>query len=313
MTAISQITPTDCTLAVDLRAAQVDAGAPVELAVSCSGPEDYDLTGRAIAIYDGQGNEVATAALAAEDDRYGTGSITFAAPATAAQTTYRVELLLDTDDAAAHEAAPVEFTVTTQPHAARLNVWGLPPTAVAGEKFSLRVGVKCSSSCDLSGQPVEIVNERGTRVATAKLGADYWPGTEGLHYAEMRVAAPKSTGQHEWTARIEATEGELPHAAGTAAFSFNVVPLPDCEVTVEAIDSDGMTPIPNARVVMHPYRATTDAAGVAKLRVAKGEYRMQIAGSKYLSVSHGLNVTGHVALRTELSREPPPRSPDDDY
>jgi hypothetical protein len=313
MTSISEISRTDCTLAVDLRAALVDAGATVELAVSSSGPEDYDLSERAVAIYDHQGREVATAALAAEGNRYSTGSITFAAPAVAAATIYRAELLLDTDDAAAHEAAPVEFTITTKPHSARVNVWGVPATATAGERLGFRVGVKCSSACDLSGQTVEIVNARGTRVASGKLGADHWPGTEGLHYVELRVPAPKKAGPHSWKARIAATGGELPHAEGTATFGFNVVPSPDFDVIVEAIDSDGMTPIANARVVMHPYRATTDASGVARLRVAKGEYRMQIAGTKYLSVSHGLNVTGHVALRTEMLREPPPRSPDDDY
>ena len=58
-----------------------------------------------------------------------------------------------------------------------------------------------------------------------------------------------------------------------------VVSAPDCEVTVRALDREKQTPIKGARVVMHPYRAVTDENGVAKVRVARGQYDILVSGS----------------------------------
>ncbi len=93
--------------------------------------------------------------------------------------------------------------------------------------------------------------------------------------------------------------------------AVRVVSPPDCEVTVEAVDREKQTPIEGASVVMHPYRATTDENGIAKLKVTKGQYDILVSGSKYVPVSIPAEVTADMATRAELDVEPPWESPDE--
>ena len=104
---------------------------------------------------------------------------------------------------------------------------------------------------------------------------------------------------------------KLPHDAGAAAMAIRVVPAPDCEVTVEAVDRENQLPIKDAHVVMHPYRATTDENGIAKVKVTKGRYDILVSGSKYVAISIPAEVTADIATRAELDVEPPWDSPDE--
>ena len=92
---------------------------------------------------------------------------------------------------------------------------------------------------------------------------------------------------------------------------LKVVRPPNCEVTVEAIDREKQTPIKGARVVMHPYRATTGENGLAKLKVAEGRYDILVSASKYVPVNTVVEVTADVITRAELDVEPPLESPDE--
>ena len=90
-----------------------------------------------------------------------------------------------------------------------------------------------------------------------------------------------------------------------------VVNPPDCEVTIQAIDREKQIPIKGARVVMHPYRASTDENGIAKVKVTKGRYDVLVSGSKYVPVSTTVEVTADMITRAELDEEPPWVSPDE--
>jgi hypothetical protein len=92
---------------------------------------------------------------------------------------------------------------------------------------------------------------------------------------------------------------------------LKVVLPPNCEITVEAFDREKQTPIKGARVVMHPYRATTGENGVAKLKVSEGRYDILVSASKYAPVSMMIDVTTDVVTRAELDVEPPLESPDE--
>ena len=205
-----------------------------------------------------------------------------------------------------------EVEVTPDAHAVELTVWDVPPTAVAGECFAVSVGARCSAGCDLGGRELSIFDQKGSQAGTVKLGHGVWPGTEALYFAEVEVRAPPDAGSHQWEAKIAGWEAELPHAAGSFPLMVRVVSSPDCEVTVRAVDREKQTPIAGARVVMHPYRAVTDDNGIAKIRVARGEYDILVSGSRYLQACASVEVTTDMKTSAELDADRPWTSPDED-
>ena len=298
-------------LQVALSAAEVDAGSSITATVSCACSEGCDLTGHAVSIRDAEGGEIAAASLVAGDDA-DAAQIIFRAPRTVGEHRLLAVLLPSGETAGANEAAPHEFTLVTRAHATSINVWRIPPAVGAGERFEFTVGVRCSSACDLGGTAIEVATNDGAPVATAVLGADHWPETAALHYANVSAIAPQRPGRAPFRVTI-AAGGEPPHAAGVAEFSVNVVPAAEHEVTVTVLDGEAKAPIPNAQIVLHPYRAVTDAAGVARLRVAHGSYKLQVSGKTFIPGLRDVTVAQSMAISTELVRQPPPRSPDDGY
>ena len=191
------------------------------------------------------------------------------------------------------------------PHAAQLNVWDVPSATAARERFRFSIGVRCSAGCDLGGQRLSIFDQEGLSVCTATLGHDVWPGTEALYFAEVEAEAPLTAGIHRWDVRIAEWVSELPHAADSFPMVVRVVSPPDCEVTVEAVDRERQTPIKGARVVMHPYRAVTDENGIARVRVARGQYDILVSVSQYMPVSTSVEVTADMFSRAELDADRP--------
>jgi len=197
-----------------------------------------------------------------------------------------------------------------EPHAMDLTVWDVPPTTVAGERFAVSVGARCSAGCDLRGRELSIFDQMGSCAATVKLGHDVWPGTEALYFAEVEVKAPLEAGSHQWEAKIAGWEAGLPHAAASFPLMVCVVPSPDCEVTVRAVDREKQIPIAGARVVMHPYRAMTDDNGIARVRVARGEYDILVSGSQYLPACVTVEVTADMMTSAQLDADQPDEDPE---
>jgi hypothetical protein len=212
----------------------------------------------------------------------------------------------------AKEAALDETeTGADEPHAVELTAWDVPSATVAGERFKVSVGVRCSAGCNLSGRELSLLNQEGSRVGTVKLGREVWPGTEALYFAEVEARAPLEAGSHQWEATITGWDTELPHAAGSFPLTVRVVSAPDCEVTVRAVDREKQTPIEGARVVMHPYRAVTDQNGMARVRVARGQYDVLVSGSRYMPARTSIEVTADMITSAELDTELPWESPDE--
>ena len=209
-------------------------------------------------------------------------------------------------------ASDHEVEVTHDGHVVELTVWNVPPTTVAGERFSVSVGARCSAGCDLTGRQLTIFDQKGSPAITGKLGQDVWPGTEALYFAEVAGTAPLEAGSHQWEAKIAGWEAEQPHAAGSFPLVVRVVPAPECEVTVRAIDREKQIPIAGARVVMHPYRAVTDDNGIARVRVAKGQYDILVSGSRYVPACANVEVTADVTTSAELDADRPWAPPDED-
>jgi hypothetical protein len=199
-----------------------------------------------------------------------------------------------------------------EPHAVELTVWDVPSTAVAGERFAVSVGARCSAGCDLAGRELSIFDQEGSPAGTVRLGHDAWPGTEALYFAEVEARAPLDAGSHQWEAKIAGWDAELPHASGSFPLIVRVVTAPDCEVTVRAVDRKKQTPIKGARVVIHPYRAVTDDNGIAKVRVARGQYDILVSGSQYMPACASVEVTADMITSAELDADQPWASPDED-
>jgi hypothetical protein len=287
----------------------VDAGA--EFTVRCQlrvlpGRDHVDL---GVSIRDTDDVELAYAELVQCDGQvYVTEEIQLEAPLAVGECVLRAVLVTPEQDGTSPNEMSTEFAFVVKAHAMRLNVWGLPAAITAGERFTFNIGIKCSAGCGLTGRELIIVNGEGDEVGTATLRDDVWPGTGALYFAEAVCDAPLAVGSQRWEARIAASGSGVPHAAGAHAFSVRIVDPPDCEVTVEAFDAARQTPIGNARVVMHPYRAFTGENGVATLKVVKGNYSLLVSGTRYMGTTRTLEVRENITVRADLILEPP-----DDY
>jgi hypothetical protein len=228
------------------------------------------------------------------------------------------------------DAAGVPDSRSVEPHTTHVVAWDVPSSIVAGERFTMRVGIKCAHDCVLAGSGFVIHDHEGARVATGALAADVLPGTTGLYVAQVELEAPRAEGLFTWKAVGPSTalgpgpsaraatgppttpgagaepEVEIAHAEGSVDFGVRVVKQPDCLVTVEAVDAVSQTPLCGAHLVMHPYRAVTDERGIAEVRVATGAYRLFVSYSRYLTFALPVEVTADTTVRAELDVEPEP-------
>ena len=184
-----------------------------------------------------------------------------------------------------------------------VNAWDVPSATGAGERFRFSVGARCSRGCDLGGQELGLFDQQGAQICTVKLGRDVYPGTEAHYFAGVEAPAPLTAGSYQWEVRTAAGDSELPHAAGSFRLAVRVVGAPECEVTVKAVDRETQTPIKGARVVLHPYRAVTDANGIAKVKVTRGSYDILVAGSKYVPATTSVEVTADMVTCAELDAD----------
>lgn len=194
---------------------------------------------------------------------------------------------------------------TPDVHALELAVWDVPSTTVAGEHFTVAVGARCPCGCDLGGRELALFDQNGHTVGTVKLGRAVWPETEALYFAEVEARAPLEAGSHPWEAKMAGWDVELPHAAGSFPLIVRTITAPDCEVTVRAVDRENQAAIKGARVVMHPYRALTDDDGIAKVRVARGQYDILVSGLRYLPACVSVEVTVDMVTIAELDADHP--------
>ena len=323
------------TCAVEVSPHEVDAGGELMVVVRASCPDGCDLQGQAVSIRNEDGTELAVAQLMvaelaaaelaateisaaeppaaeppaaelmeADGDAYATGAIALPAPLDVGEHIWRAVLPAVEKDGVRHEETATAFAFVTMPHGANVNVWGVPSAIPVGEAFRFKVGIKCSAGCKLAGREVRVFDHQSAQIAAGILRDDPWPDTTALYFVELRAQAPGETGDYLWRIETPGSEALAPHAAGSAAFSVKVVAPADHEVTVEAFDAEKNAPIRGAHVLLHPYRAFTDDNGVAKVRVAKGTYKLFVSGFKYIAYENVIDVANNIAIRAELAAEP---------
>jgi hypothetical protein len=295
------------TCAIDISPGVVDAGAEITLhgRVSCTPP--CDLRGHTLLIKNQSGDDAGTIELTRFDGATNeTGDLVLHAPLEPGECSWSAVCPAVVKDGVAYAQATAPVTFTVKPHTTNVVAWDIPSAIVAGDRFRIKVGIKCSIECDLANRAFGIHDHEGKQVARGTLAADRWPGTTALHVAEVELVAPSSEGLYAWSVRGPVPEPGLPHAEGSASFGVRVVPQPEYVVTVETVDRESRTPLSGARVVMHPYKAVTDERGVAKVRVAKGAYKLFVSQTSYLTFGLPVDVSTDMTARAELDLEPVP-------
>jgi hypothetical protein len=186
-----------------------------------------------------------------------------------------------------------------QAAATSLAVWDVPATAVAGERFTVKIGVKSSTDSDLRGHAVAIHDASGATVGKGQLGRTPWPGTSALYWADVPLPAPDSQGIATLTARFSAAGLMPPHTDASAQISLAVVRAPDHTLTVKVVETDGAKPIAGVEIRLGAYRAVTDASGMAVLRVCKGDYQLHIWKVGYEAPPTTVTVASDTAIQVD--------------
>jgi len=293
------------TCVVDVSPEAVDAGAELTLQAKVSSAPTCDLRGHTLLIKDDAGADAGSVEITNFDGEANeTDEFIVTAPIKPGVYTWSAvcSVVIKKGVSYAETSTPISFTV--KPHTTSVVVWDIPSTVVVGERFKAKVGIKCSSECDLKNRHFAVYDDRGARVATGKLAGHHWPGTTGLYFAEIEVEAPAEEALYSWSVRCPGSDFVIPHDEGAISLGVRVVSRPNCVVTVEALDKITQTPLSGARVVMHPYRAVTDERGIAELRVAKGAYKLFVSQTSYITLGMPVEVTSDMMARAELELEP---------
>lgn len=177
--------------------------------------------------------------------------------------------------------------------------------------FRVKVGVKCSATCLLAGQLIEIYDEAGNPVGKSRLDETPWPGTSALYVADVELAAPSTEGIALWSARFAAAESGLPHDQASATFSFRTARAPEHRVTVQVTDKETEAPLENAEVRLGLYRTSTDARGLANLDVPEGVYDLEAWKAGYAMLTRTVQVGRDLMIQVEALFSPE-KDPDDE-
>lgn len=286
--------------------AVVDAGAEMALKVKVSCSSLCDLRGEKVRILAEDSTLIRELALTCfqgginETDEFAVTS-----PAELGEQTWTAGLPAQEAGGVDHEGSSTLVRFKVRRHETSMAVWDFPSPAVMNSRFGIKVGVKCSAECRLSGAEVEIYGDNGKRVASGVLGRAPWPGTAGLFWAELELQAPDTEGYRAWEARFPKPDLDLPHEEASVSFAFVAARPPEHVVTVEATDQESKAPLKGANVDLHsrgtPYRGRTDDAGVARVVVPTGEYQLNVLMANYWDFQTTVSVIGDASFKAELS------------
>jgi hypothetical protein len=191
-------------------------------------------------------------------------------------------------------------------HETSLAVWEIP-TAAAGDRFAVKIGAKSSGGCALGGCRIEVRDAAGAVVASGRLGDAPWPGTDALFWTEAGLRAPAEPGLAAFSVRFDAADAGEPHRDAASAFNVTVAAAPEHSLTVTVMTNG--TPLNDAIVRLGPYRAMTDAAGIATVRAAKGRYELVMWKAGYDAPVMPLSIEADAAVRVD-ARAVPEDDPD---
>ena len=138
-------------------------------------------------------------------------------------------------------------------------------------------------------------------VASGHLGDAPWPGTDALFWAEIELArAGRSRGSSRLRCASTRRNSTSRIEGASSPFNVSVVARPEHTLTVKVV-ADGV-PVEEAIVRLGPYRATTDAAGVAAVKLAKGRYELVVWKAGYDAPPVPLTIDADAFVRSMRAR-----------
>jgi len=300
-----------CTCDIKPPFGPVFAGASFEAQLTLACEEQCDLAGETIQALAADGTELARALIAARINPETREFVAFVcdislpSPVQPGSATYRFAMETAADAEAEHTLGDCSLEIVAGAHQVKLLCWDEPATVNAGEMFRFRAGALCLAGCNMARHTIRVLDDTGAVVQTLALSDDVWPGTTGVHHAEVVAPVGEQPCQRTWSLSVDEAPGELPHHMSPLQVSCRVLSSPECEIVVQVVDSERKTPIAGARLVAHPYRTLTDENGVAKLKVSRGNYELLVSARRYGALARTVEITGDYATQAEMISDEP--------
>jgi hypothetical protein len=185
-----------------------------------------------------------------------------------------------------------------------LAVWDVPMPVIAGEKFSIKIGAKSASGRALAGCCIEVSDSSGAVVAAAKLGETLWPETEALYWTTLDMRAPAGQQFSEYVVRLMRDPGEPAHDAVASRFSVAATAKPEHKLTVKVTEQNTAAALEAVEIRLGAFRARTNAAGRAELRVCKGAYQLQLCRAAHIAPPKPINIEGDASIELTMVHVP---------
>jgi hypothetical protein len=300
-------------------AAELDLGAPFSLAVALTTKSGCDLAGAAYRVLQAD-EEVAAGVLppiarfdpASNDydprngpiDKRDNVRIALGAPREIGVFEWTLVLPKQELGGAALAEATLAFSFRTGEHKTSLAAWDVPSPVVVGEKFSVKVGAKCTACCALNSRQIELRDEKGGVLAVGHLGETVWPGTEGLYWTALEALAPADEGLHNCSVAFSACDHALPHQGASAALSFVTVQPGRHRVSVAIVERVTRAPIAEAQVRLGYHRSATDASGIARFTAPSGTHRLFVWKADFSAPEQVVDVEQDLELIVEAEALP---------
>ena len=281
------------------------AGVGLEVGVSC--PESCDLRGSMVRIIAEDAAVLIEVELAEFDGTVSqTGEFQVQAPTDPGEYMWTAVFPAQEKEGILHEQSSTPLSFIVKPHSTSIAVWDVPSPVAFGDKFRIKVGVKCSAECELKDKEVDVFDHGGRKVASGALGGAPWSDTRALYWREVGLEAPGEEGHYVWRVEFPKPDLDLPHEEASYSFSFTTGRPPEYLVTVEVTGQDTKAPLRRAHVLLRPesgfpYRGFTDESGVAKVEVPKDKYALLVSkGKDYDTFRTTVDANGNVTVKAEL-------------
>ena len=284
---------------------EVPAGIDIALTVRVSCLSGCDHRGLPVQIMQG-GEVVGSRDLSLFRDGINeTSGFTLKAPAQAGAFAWQIVFPRHHGETCLHEEAVVPISFATKPHATSMAVWDVPSPVVMNSGFTVKVGVKCSVECRLTGRIVEIHDEHGMTRGASRLADLPLRETSSLYWAAVELTAPSTEGSRLWTATFRQTEPELPHDDSSTTFSFCAAKPPEIRISTRVVVKDTGLPLQDTEVRLGTYEAFTDPCGQAVFNVPRGAYGLTIRKDGYSADPLPVQALEDAFVRVEVATTPP--------
>ena len=280
---------------------EVEAGAQVTIEVRISCASGCRLSGAPIEVVTSEGVVVARTQTETADtnDAGGVMPLVVTAPNQIGAFVWSAVCPRHETETGVHEEPErVPLPFATIPHKTSLAVWNVRSPVIAESAVMVRVGMRCSAACRLTGRAIEVVDDSGTTVARATLGETPWMDTDALYWTDLEFRAPASQGVATYRA-VTIAGADPCHEPSTAGFSFRTTGHPEHKVTINVVDKDTGVGVSDVEVRLGLYIQSTDEHGHVTVEVPGGTYDLSIRKDGFGAAPVTVEIAASVSLRVE--------------